>query len=242
MESLHVRATKPFRITARDGREFHNTKLVRLKFQGKTRPKKMFYGKEVLDIYPYYQKLIICAKCSITGHLAKNCRSEPRCGICSRAHSKRNCNLKERAQTNRSLRKCPNCRKQHNAGYGGCIYIRIEKEILRLHAELQWNRNNTRKLLWEEYNNTGDITSYNKHTTNNTQEHNTNTVLSATGARSRDQYGRNKTNHAKNPNITSQHQDRQAPTRRPHRTQAQLHTTHQQQYYPIHLHQHTHQP
>ncbi|CAL4058730.1 unnamed protein product [Meganyctiphanes norvegica] len=130
--SRGAKITEIFRIKKKYGRDLVPTYSVRVKFEGTNRPTHLYHGDEHLLVHPYYPRLIICARCSKSGHVYKYCTSAPRCGRCGKNHEKNQCRIPANDQTRR---KCPNCQEQHTAAYGGCQYIKIEKQILREHAE-----------------------------------------------------------------------------------------------------------
>ena len=72
-------------------------------------------------------KLIQCFKCQKFGHIAKNCKSSPRCSQCGGEHKIENGKM-EKCTAN--TKKCPNCGGQHSSSYGGCAKIKNKiKEI-----------------------------------------------------------------------------------------------------------------
>ena len=142
--------TEVFRIINKHDRNEYPTWTVRLKFKGRNRPQTIFYGDESIKVQPYYQKLVMCAKCSKAGHIAAKCQNTYRCGICGRGHPKDKCPHKVNSLTNKNLKRCPNCSLNHNANYGGCNYIIVEKEVIKIHAETNESKTNIRRHLWQQ--------------------------------------------------------------------------------------------
>ena len=125
------------------------TWCVFIKFQGKLRPSHMYYGRDLTIIKPYISPTILCSKCRKTGHKPENCTSRsPRCAKCSKNHHTSKCTLSH----NDPNRKCPNCKGNHNAGYGGCIYIQTEKKVKILQATQNVSRYDARRHCWTENN------------------------------------------------------------------------------------------
>ena len=149
--------TDIYRIQNKDANSLYPTWSVKLTFMGKSRPPKVLYGDESMNIQPYYPKLVLCSKCAKAGHIAKHCNSLPRCSRCGRGHIKDNCPVKVTSKTNKSVRRCPNCSKNHFAGYGGCDYIKVEKEVIRQHAEQNTPRTELRRTMWAEIGTHGKI-------------------------------------------------------------------------------------
>ena len=118
---------------------------VKIEFIGEKRPESIMYDNELRYIHPFFPKLVVCANCSKTGHVAIHCNRPPRCGRCGKSHEKRHCRA---GQSNVAQRRCPNCNKQHYAKYAGCEYIKVEKAVLRIHAEQQIPKDEIRKQIW----------------------------------------------------------------------------------------------
>ena len=68
-----------------------------------------------------------CFNCQSFGHLAKNCRSKPKCLICGESHSHKGCPNKEARKP-----KCANCMRPHVASYKGCP--EYQKQAFRQHV------------------------------------------------------------------------------------------------------------
>ena len=146
--STGAKVMEIFRIKRREGPSQHvSTWSVRLKFEGKNKPEYFYHGEEYLDVITYYPRLVICSKCAKSGHIAKYCNNTPRCGRCSKHHEKWKCTVDK---DNQAGRRCPNCQQNHTAGYGGCQYIKIEKKVLRTHAEEQTSKRALRTALWAD--------------------------------------------------------------------------------------------
>jgi len=124
-----------------------NTYCVKIKFSGQNKPNNIAYGGEIHEIHDYTPQVVICFRCSKTGHIAKYCSRPPKCGFCGEKHESRNCG---KDNTNISLRRCPNCQKNHVVSYGGCQFIKVEKKVIRLSAGNQNPKYELRKQLWAE--------------------------------------------------------------------------------------------
>ena len=105
------------------------TYSVRVKILGNIRPDTIYYNGTHKHLYPYIPTVQLCPLCARQGHRAETCTSTLRCGKCSGTHLKTNCPINNLIL---SERKCPNCRGNHNAGYGGCPYIKHEQEVINI--------------------------------------------------------------------------------------------------------------
>ena len=72
-----------------------------------------------------------CRKCKAFGHIEKNCKSNQKCGKCSRNHVEEECNV------NKEEYKCANCECNHSAFYRGCNNFREAKNLLLLTSKKQ---------------------------------------------------------------------------------------------------------
>ena len=203
-QNNNIKITEAFRIKNRNGNQLDNTWCVRLKFEGNIRPESIFYGGKYQKIHTYYPKLSICSRCSRSGHYAKNCNAAYRCGRCGRAHDMKTCKA---GKINKAQRKCPNCGLQHYAGYGGCQYIQIEKQVIRQHAETLTPKTEIRKLLWSNVVSTG--TQNTNSTTSTTGNINTS---STTQINNRNQQQNPEVNAVTQPSSNFSQQQRNFPT------------------------------
>ena len=121
------------------------TYSVFIKFEGQTRPSTLYYARKEHEIYPYIRPLIQCGKCKKVGHKKENCTADPICGICGYKHKSIECRKDYKIKANR---RCANCQGNHNAGYGGCTYLKTEKKVIKMQAEQNVSRYEARKHCW----------------------------------------------------------------------------------------------
>jgi hypothetical protein len=96
-------------------------------FRGQILPKNIYLFYNSLPVELYSEPTIICHICARFGHLRKNCRSKPRCAICSSTeHSKDTCTSEEV--------KCPNCDGDHSALHSSCPELKRQRDIKKIMA------------------------------------------------------------------------------------------------------------
>lgn len=83
--------------------------------------------------YEPKQNIIQCYNCQSFGHIAKTCKSSPRCRACAECHQSKDCPLGLRSSPSRL--KCALCGGPHCASYWNCP-VRGDEEI-RLQVEHQ---------------------------------------------------------------------------------------------------------
>lgn len=99
------------------------TLSVRLIFSVDQLPDKVRLGYSQYTVKPYIAPVKQCYHCRRFGHYAAECRSAQRCARCGDNHSSIDC------PTTKDNFKCPNCKGNHSAAYGGCQVFKEAKEV-----------------------------------------------------------------------------------------------------------------
>ena len=114
-----------------------------MKEQGKVKTVYMRVGLEVNKlpeyVYLIYQRFAVrpyigkpwqCYNCQKFGHNARDCRSKVHCVVCSGSHAVKLSPIKSKESV-----KCTNCGGNHTASYGGCSYMKNDREVEKVRAE-----------------------------------------------------------------------------------------------------------
>ena len=116
------------------GRNKTPTVFIKISFVSAELPEYIIVGYQRFSVKLFIATPWQCYRCQGFGHSADHCRFKPRCLVCSGPHEFRQCDQK--VNGSRVLRtKCPNCKGEHTANYGGCPYFKRAKEIEKIRAE-----------------------------------------------------------------------------------------------------------
>ena len=76
-----------------------------------------------------------CYNCQNFGHNASQCKYKSRCVVCGGSHSLNNCQSRSSDNVgDSSLVVCANCKGNHTANYGGCIYVKRAQQVEQLRS------------------------------------------------------------------------------------------------------------
>ena len=105
---------------------------IRIQFneQVKQLPSFVKLGYIRYKVFPYVAPPLRCYNCQRIGHLAKNCKADPRCLICSGKHCYEECQNKSQENF-----KCANCNGSHKANSKECKTIKNATKVQKLIAE-----------------------------------------------------------------------------------------------------------
>ncbi|XP_043461155.1 uncharacterized protein LOC122497859 [Leptopilina heterotoma] len=106
--------------------KFVPSKTVLLTFQGTVLPQRVAVYKGSSPIRPYFPNPRICMKCFRFGHIAKHCRSQPRCKSCGENTTHDTTNP---CPNTSKTPKCVNCSSPHLATSKDCPEFTFQKEI-----------------------------------------------------------------------------------------------------------------
>lgn len=102
---------------------------VVLTFRGQILPERVFCYYTSLPVSLYELPVIQCRNCCRFGHVAKQCRSSPRCHRCSQPHRGDQCQITEENTT------CVLCSGRHMATYGKCPEHDRQRKIKQAMSE-----------------------------------------------------------------------------------------------------------
>ncbi|CAL4203206.1 unnamed protein product [Meganyctiphanes norvegica] len=160
---------------------------------------------------PFSPILLYAQNVQKRGHIQKkNCTNSLRCGRCGGNHLKKTCII---GIQNAQERKCPNCNQQHNAGYGGCQYVKVEKQVLQQHIITKTPRFSLRQQIWSEVRTGNENKNGNNRTNPNTQAGQNNTH---TRARAQQPLNQIRHQNTANPNGETRNNQQRNQTNPPH--------------------------
>ena len=113
------------------GKEKNPTLNVRITFQSQDLPEYVYLFHQRFKVRPFFEEPWRCFNCQGFGHSASECKSKPRCVVCSGQHIYENCpsrNLSENEKKNFPV-KCANCTGEHTASYGGCPNMKFAQKV-----------------------------------------------------------------------------------------------------------------
>lgn len=125
-----IKARRLNRRIQKDGKsQWVPSTTVVLTFIGQTLPEKVYCYYTSLPVSVYELPVIQCRNCCRFGHVAKQCRSSPRCYRCSQPHRGDQCPVVGENST------CVLCSGRHMATYGKCPEHDRQKKIKQAMSE-----------------------------------------------------------------------------------------------------------
>jgi hypothetical protein len=112
-----IRAERIFK-----GKDRIKTSMFKIHFPTSVMPSHLCLGYQQYKVSTYIGQPWQCYKCQRFGHSAANCRSGPRCVVCSGPHNVKDC-------TSSGTNACCNCGGAHTANYGGCPKFKQAKLV-----------------------------------------------------------------------------------------------------------------
>ena len=119
---------KAQRIFKYKGKEKTPTLSVKLYFNTKELPEALYFAYRRFKVSVFIGRVWQCYGCQGFGHNAHECSFKARCLLCAGNHEFKDCPLKEDQVEKKDL-KCPNCKGNHAANYGGCPKMKEAKEV-----------------------------------------------------------------------------------------------------------------
>ena len=118
--------SKAKRLFKGHGSNAVKTKTMIIYLEVDSLPEHVILMGERFKVTAFFEPPFQCFNCHRFGHGAKNCKNKTICVICSGNHKHTDCpNKKE-------FMKCSNCKGSHTSSYGGCQFMKDEREIQKL--------------------------------------------------------------------------------------------------------------
>ena len=115
------------------GKDKTPTLTIKLTFKGRSLPNEIILWYQKFRVSTYVGRPWQCYNCQKFGHNANICRSKTVCATCAGPHKTFNCTQADLPLDQKTM-KCINCNENHSANYGGCLKIKMAKEIEKKRA------------------------------------------------------------------------------------------------------------
>lgn len=110
------------------------TLSIMITFKTPTLPENVAIGHQLFAVRAYIPNPWQCFNCQRFGHNASDCKSKPRCMLCSEQHASNSCPYRDEGRVPDRVLKCANCQGNHSSNYGGCCQIKRAREVEKIRA------------------------------------------------------------------------------------------------------------